>query len=139
MLNALWAAETTSGRDGRVVERLPHEPVLELLASSRHAQGLKTGGLSPARSGPSSCGSTRALPSKRIVTWALPAAPASGACRSGTRSCGSALPRTLRVGRSPIITRIVTVPRHPWRADTPRGVKQVSRGDSRRPWTNAPR
>ena len=33
MLNALWRAETTTGRDGRVVERLPHEPVLELLAS----------------------------------------------------------------------------------------------------------
>ena len=32
VLNALWAAETTSGRDGRVFERLPHEPVLELLA-----------------------------------------------------------------------------------------------------------
>ena len=32
MLNALWRAETTTGRDGRVVERLPHEPVLELLA-----------------------------------------------------------------------------------------------------------
>ena len=34
MLNALWAAETTSGRDGLVFERLPHEPVLELLAST---------------------------------------------------------------------------------------------------------
>ena len=33
VLNALWAAETTSGRDGRVFERLPHEPVLELLAA----------------------------------------------------------------------------------------------------------
>ncbi len=32
VVNALWAAETTHGRDGRVVERLPHEPVLELLA-----------------------------------------------------------------------------------------------------------
>jgi len=32
VLNALWAAETTSGRDGRLFERLPHEPVLELLA-----------------------------------------------------------------------------------------------------------
>jgi D-aminopeptidase len=36
VLNALWAAETTSGRDGRVFERLPHEPVLELLA--RHGR-----------------------------------------------------------------------------------------------------
>jgi D-aminopeptidase len=33
VLNALWAAETTSGRDGLVFERLPHEPVLKLLAS----------------------------------------------------------------------------------------------------------
>lgn len=32
VLNALWRAETTTGREGRVVERLPHEPVLELLA-----------------------------------------------------------------------------------------------------------
>jgi D-aminopeptidase len=31
VLNALWKAETTTGREGRVVERLPHEPVLELL------------------------------------------------------------------------------------------------------------
>ncbi len=36
VLNALWAAETTTGRDGRVVEGLPHEPVLELLA--RHGR-----------------------------------------------------------------------------------------------------
>ena len=36
VLNALWAAETTTGRDGRVIERLPHEPVLELLA--RHGR-----------------------------------------------------------------------------------------------------
>lgn len=34
VLNALWAAETTSGRDGHVFERLPHEPVLELLADN---------------------------------------------------------------------------------------------------------
>ena len=31
VLNALWHAETTTGREGRVVEALPHEPVLELL------------------------------------------------------------------------------------------------------------
>jgi D-aminopeptidase len=36
VLNALWQAETTEGRDGRVVERLPHEPVLELL--DRHGR-----------------------------------------------------------------------------------------------------
>jgi D-aminopeptidase len=33
VLNALWAAETTPGREGRVVQRLPHEPVLELLGA----------------------------------------------------------------------------------------------------------
>jgi D-aminopeptidase len=33
VVNALWRAETTRGRDGRVAERLPHEPVLELLAA----------------------------------------------------------------------------------------------------------
>lgn len=31
VLNALWAAVDTSGRAGRVVRALPHEPVLELL------------------------------------------------------------------------------------------------------------
>jgi D-aminopeptidase len=36
VLNALWRAETTTGRDGRVVEALPHEPVLDLLA--RHGR-----------------------------------------------------------------------------------------------------
>jgi D-aminopeptidase len=36
VINALWSAETTTGRDGRVVERLPHEPVLELL--ERHGR-----------------------------------------------------------------------------------------------------
>ena len=39
VLNALWAAETTSGRDGRVFERLPHEPVLELLAAHGRLAG----------------------------------------------------------------------------------------------------
>ncbi|HEY7455179.1 MAG TPA: P1 family peptidase [Thermoleophilaceae bacterium] len=32
VVNCLWAAETTTGRDNRTIERLPHEPVLELLA-----------------------------------------------------------------------------------------------------------
>lgn len=32
VVNCLWAAETTTGRDGHTIERLPHEPVLELLA-----------------------------------------------------------------------------------------------------------
>jgi D-aminopeptidase len=36
VLNALWHAETTTGREGRVAERLPHEPVLELL--ERHGR-----------------------------------------------------------------------------------------------------
>ncbi len=33
VLNALWSAERTTGREGRVVEALPHDEVLELLAS----------------------------------------------------------------------------------------------------------
>jgi D-aminopeptidase len=36
VVNCLWAAETSHGRGGRVIERLPHEPVLELLA--RHGR-----------------------------------------------------------------------------------------------------
>jgi D-aminopeptidase len=36
VLNALWRAETTTGREGRVVERLPHDAVLELL--ERHGR-----------------------------------------------------------------------------------------------------
>jgi D-aminopeptidase len=36
VLNALWRAETTTGREGRLAERLPHEPVLELL--ERHGR-----------------------------------------------------------------------------------------------------
>jgi D-aminopeptidase len=35
VLNTLWAAEDTDGRDGRVIRALPHEPVLELLRSAR--------------------------------------------------------------------------------------------------------
>ena len=31
VLNALWHAETTTGREGRVAEALPHDDVLELL------------------------------------------------------------------------------------------------------------
>jgi len=31
VLNALWAATDTTGREGRIVRALPHEPVLELL------------------------------------------------------------------------------------------------------------
>ena len=33
VLNALWHAESTKGRDGRVIEALPHDEVLELLAA----------------------------------------------------------------------------------------------------------
>jgi D-aminopeptidase len=33
VLNALWGAEDTTGREGRVVRALPHEPALELLAA----------------------------------------------------------------------------------------------------------
>jgi D-aminopeptidase len=32
VLNSLWAAERTIGREGRVVEALPHDDVLDLLA-----------------------------------------------------------------------------------------------------------
>jgi D-aminopeptidase len=39
VMNALWRAETTTGRMGRVVERLPHEPVLELLESHGRLTG----------------------------------------------------------------------------------------------------
>ena len=39
MLNALWRAETTTGREGRVVEQLPHEPVLELLERNGRLAG----------------------------------------------------------------------------------------------------
>jgi D-aminopeptidase len=35
VLNALWHAETTTGRDGRVAHRLPHDEVLELLRAHR--------------------------------------------------------------------------------------------------------
>ena len=31
VLNALWAAAETDGREGRIARALPHEPVLELL------------------------------------------------------------------------------------------------------------
>jgi hypothetical protein len=36
VLNALWQAERTVGRDGVTAERLPHEELLELL--SAHGQ-----------------------------------------------------------------------------------------------------
>jgi D-aminopeptidase len=39
VMNALWRAETTTGRMGRVVERLPHEPMLELLESHGRLRG----------------------------------------------------------------------------------------------------
>ena len=39
VMNALWRAETTTGRMGRVIERLPHEPVLELLESHGRLRG----------------------------------------------------------------------------------------------------
>ena len=37
VLNALWAAVDTTGRDGRLVRALPHEPVLALLRAARAA------------------------------------------------------------------------------------------------------
>jgi D-aminopeptidase len=39
VMNALWRAETTTGRMGRVIERLPHEPVLELLTEHGRLRG----------------------------------------------------------------------------------------------------
>jgi D-aminopeptidase len=39
VLNALWSAETTTGREGRVVEALPHEPVLDLLQRAGRLAG----------------------------------------------------------------------------------------------------
>jgi D-aminopeptidase len=33
VLNCLWSAETTTGREGRVIEALPHDAVLQLLES----------------------------------------------------------------------------------------------------------
>jgi D-aminopeptidase len=39
VLNALWRAESTTGRNGRVVERLPHEPVLGLLEAHGRLRG----------------------------------------------------------------------------------------------------
>jgi D-aminopeptidase len=38
VLNALWNAERTEGRRGRVVEALPHDAVLELLAAHRRLE-----------------------------------------------------------------------------------------------------
>jgi D-aminopeptidase len=39
VLNALWHAESTEGRDGRVIETLPQDEVLELLAAHRRLEG----------------------------------------------------------------------------------------------------
>ncbi|MEO5634290.1 P1 family peptidase [Gaiella sp.] len=44
VLNALWAATDTTGREGRVVRALPHEPVLELL---RRHDRLQASGRAP--------------------------------------------------------------------------------------------
>ena len=46
VLNALWAAVDTTGREGRVVRALPHEPVLELLR--RHGRLGRLVGSAPA-------------------------------------------------------------------------------------------
>ena len=35
VVNALWSAETTTGRDGRAAHALPHDAVLELLEGHR--------------------------------------------------------------------------------------------------------
>jgi D-aminopeptidase len=38
VLNALWFAEDTTGRAGRVVRALPHDAVLELLSTHRRLE-----------------------------------------------------------------------------------------------------
>jgi hypothetical protein len=38
VLNALWYAKRTEGREGRVVEALPHDDVLGLLAAHRRLE-----------------------------------------------------------------------------------------------------
>jgi D-aminopeptidase len=38
VLNTLWSAERMEGREGRVVEALPHDDVLELLAVHRRLE-----------------------------------------------------------------------------------------------------
>jgi D-aminopeptidase len=39
VLNELWAAETMTGREGRVIHALPHDDVLELLAAHGRLEG----------------------------------------------------------------------------------------------------
>ena len=39
VLNALWRAERTEGREGIVAERLPHEELLELLSEHGRLAG----------------------------------------------------------------------------------------------------
>jgi D-aminopeptidase len=39
VVNALWFAQTTVGREGRVAHALPHDPVLELLREHRRMSG----------------------------------------------------------------------------------------------------
>lgn len=39
VLNALWSSKRTEGREGRVVEALPHDAVLDLLAAHRRLEG----------------------------------------------------------------------------------------------------
>ncbi len=56
VLNALWAATDTTGRDGRLVPALPHDPVLELLR--RHGRLARR--LAPAQSAAGSPRSTAA-------------------------------------------------------------------------------
>ncbi len=43
VLNALWAAVDTAGREGRLVRALPHEPVLALLRAHGRLQAPATG------------------------------------------------------------------------------------------------
>ena len=69
VLNTLWSAETTTGREGRTVEALPHDAVLELLGSGGPAQiALSTSSAKPSVSPPS--GSARRSRMRRAYSCA---------------------------------------------------------------------
>ena len=76
-------------------------------------QGVNAGGRRSARRGPTSRGSRRRLPLKRIVTSGAPSRGGVLLVPNWNSQLRFSLPRTLRAGRSPAITRIVTVPRQP--------------------------
>ena len=75
--------------------------------------GLKTGGWSAARFGPTRRGSRCALPSKRIVTVGAPIRGGVRLVPKRNSQFRFRRPRAVRIARSEIMIRIVTVPRHP--------------------------